>query len=352
MDRFGHGHLWLGPIKIKMAHLLLKHRRGNLASTRRYVLKSRSILQDFSRHALSVCSLLLALVVLNSCDEPRESRNDDINEPAPPERSSSVTNPEIPQERSREVISRVVSGVPVLVTIGGWNSCAATDQNPVPNPYGMNHYANFSKMKDRIAEQTSRPIRFVAACFTASMNKVRYLSSSAPTTLREGPVTQLYEEIDRQVSEAGGLAFINGHSYGGWYAMQAALALPDSVKIALLSTMDPISPETCKLTDMSHTVSALVEMRLPPPNPGCNSSPADVTAEQKNKIRSRVTHWENFFQVDFFKVLHATSIPEAHGNTEYQYPFPASINGHIKMGLDEKVWLDWSARVYKMIQTN
>jgi hypothetical protein len=294
--------------------------------------------------------LTLLLIALNSCSDNRTSRPVPANSPSSelyPELSPQ--KPETIQDQSGELKTNVPATEPVLVTIGGWNSCSATDQNPIPNPYGMNHHNNFSKMKTRIAQESGRPVRFVVACFTANMTRVRYFSSAAPEELREGPISHLFEEITRQVDQGGGQAFINGHSYGGWFAMQAALSLPSSVKVALLSTMDPISPVTCEVTSMASTASALIDMRLPPPNPGCNSSPTDMTTEQKVQIRSRVTHWENYFQTDFFRVLHASSIPEAHGNTEFKYPLPVSINGHIHLGLDADVWQNLGNRIEQIV---
>ncbi len=243
-------------------------------------------------------------------------------------------------------------GDPVLVSIAGWNSCVSTATNATPNPYGMNNYTGFMQMKQRIEAATGRKTRFVLSCFSPNINSVRFYSSAAPDTLREGPISQLYEEITRQAQEGRGSAYVNGHSYGGWFAMQAALNVPETVRIGLLSTMDAISPHTCDAETMKNVANNLLEGKIPPSGQGCGTSPTDITSEQKQQIRQRVGWWHNYFQVDFFNVLHATAIMEASGNTEYRYPFPSSINGHINMGLDNKVWANLADRIAADIQNS
>lgn len=282
--------------------------------------------------------LMLAVAACNTPGRPKTSAR------APGKQTVQPTTTQS-QNQVQHVNSASGNGDPVLVSIAGWNSCVSTAENATPNPYGMNNYHGFMLMKKQVEAAIGRKTRFVLSCFSPNISTVRFYSSSAPNTLREGPPSQLYEEITKQVQEGRGSAYINGHSYGGWFAMQAVLNIPDTARIGLLNTMDAISPMLCDANQMKNIASGLLEGKMPQSNQGCGTSPTDITVEQKTRIKSKVAWWQNIYQIDFLNVLHATVIPEASANREYKYPFPKSINGHINMGLDDNVWIHLGERI-------
>jgi len=240
----------------------------------------------------------------------------------------------------------------VFVAIGGWNSCVEDPRIPgQPSPWGMNMNKGFSKLVKQLqARSNGQPVKFVMACHNPDASVARYVLSTDPSRLRVGPHNQMYQEIGQFAQSTNSPVVILGHSYGGAFAMQAALAMPPQVAIAQLLTIDGISPVNCPpatmaklLVDRLSQITGLGDSSGG--GIGCQQSPREFNASQKQTIRGRVGWWQNYHQNDLLSILKADAIPEACNTPVKHDDIKSFINGHIAMGMYDKLWRDITSRL-------
>lgn len=123
-------------------------------------------------------------------------------------------------------------------------------------------------------------------------------------------LSQMLATLQNQLTSQGiKKVAIVGHSYGGYTAMLVAKTLlnsDSSIKVTSLTTLDPISMDTCQ---PSNIVVTLQKNAVPP---GCNQAPAStisdnyITSAEIRKIAASIP-WINIWQ-GADKYLHSSPI--------------------------------------------
>lgn len=246
----------------------------------------------------------------------------------------------------------VSNSQPLFVAIGGWNSCVSHSTIPgQPNPWGMNLNKGFSKLMKHVGAQDNREPNFVIACHSPDTSVVRYVLSTDPGTLRVQPHLLMHQEISQFAKRTNSPLVILGHSYGGAFAMHTALDIPPDIAIQQLITIDGISPINCPPAAMAKLIltrfGQITGLGESDSNPslGCQQSPRDFSPMQKQAIRAKVGWWQNYYQSDLLSILRADAIPEACNTPVKHEDIKSYINGHIAMGMYDKLWRDITNRI-------
>lgn len=182
---------------------------------------------------------------------------------------------------------------PVVVTMGGYNSCRS-DSSGKPTPMGTERWKKSARISSKYA--AAREL-WVRACFDTKAN-IHYVSSASPNTVKTASVSDplpFFKAIDAHVVDESTPVFLIGHSHGGWLAMYTAFWLPSDVPVKRLFTVDPISPRSC--TSESYYSSLLSKSALQ----GCQASPGDFSEAELSKIVNRLPAqaWSHFYQRNF-----------------------------------------------------
>jgi hypothetical protein len=232
----------------------------------------------------------------------------------------------------------------VIVASGGWNSCQ-------PGPYGQVMSEHIFQLRKRLFETKKIKSRLVMTCFPKYSKRIYYFTTSAPNDLRYGlthdivNVTSL--EAERTTSKS---AMVIGYSYGGWLAMSLADQLPASYKIRALVSVDPISMELCRPTDIAtwyykHFKTAAFAN-------ACQTAPQDFSAVARKNILKKVGWWLNFFQLDSDH-LHSAVIPEIQDNVLISFKGSVvgseKVLGHGRIISDDRVWSLVSERILESV---
>lgn len=120
---------------------------------------------------------------------------------------------------------------PWLIATGGYGSCPFT---------GSTYEMRASRQIEALAKKLDAHV--VKACFSLAPWTVFYRTSFGQTG--RVSVETFFKRLAALDTRDG--VYLVGQSYGGWLAMQTALALPASVTVRALATVDPISPLHCK----------------------------------------------------------------------------------------------------------
>lgn len=202
----------------------------------------------------------------------------------------------------------------VLVAVLGGNSSCKRDASGQSSPLGMDMYAPFAAMAERLGRDNGFVVDWLVSCHESDA-AVHYVSSTAPDSRLTMTIAQVPDKLAtlQRAGEPRPMV-LAGHSYGGWLVMKTGLALPADVPTAAFVTIDPISRETCSITRPS----------------GCTQAPTDVTGPQRAQLRGRVRAWHNFYQTRT-GLLHSSAIPEASGNDQLDQP-------HTGIDTDPAVW--------------
>jgi len=230
---------------------------------------------------------------------------------------------------------------PLLVYIGGWNSCSLNSIDRQSSPYGMSSYPNFLQLHRELRQLSGRIPRYVLACQTARGN-IYYYTTSDPTTLIQAKdVESLLTTIQHEQQLARGPTILLGHSHGGWIAMQAVLNLPRTIPFYKLTTIDAISRELCSPSNIVGIYQASWQMpELQFANPDCLIAPRDISNTERNYIRTRVRRWQNDFQTQS-QFLHSSAIAQAHDNLRHTFEDDNSwfsYRSHIEISTAEPLW--------------
>lgn len=240
-------------------------------------------------------------------------------------RNPNATNPDRPL------------GPPILWLAGGWNSCSAISQGEVESPLGMNAFQSFKPMFERLKANHFPKMEFYASCLTKDISKARVVHSETLARNLDVDRDRTFDLISKRAATQNSPVVIIGHSFGGWMAMRAPMVKIEQ-PIPLLITMDPISAVTCNIAVLEEIINWDITKAPAANSKGCTTSPADITASQRQVIRSNVKRWVNIWQIDSLNFLHSTEIHEAENVRIYQDTAP-SLNGHISLGLNAEVWL-------------
>jgi hypothetical protein len=262
-----------------------------------------------------------------------------------------------PYNRSALANVAAADSSPLYVAMGGWNSCVAEATIPnQPNPWGMNMNKGFSKLMKHMAGRQGVTPRFVLVCHNPDASRARYILSNNPTQLKIESHNVLYQDIAQYAQETKSPVVILGHSYGGAFAMHAALELAPQVAIAQFITIDAISPVNCPPTVMAKLILTRVGQitgigNMHEGGIGCQQSPREFSAAQLQTIKSRVGWWQNYYQSDLLSILKADAISDACNTPVQHESIGKFINGHIAMGMYDKLWGDITSRLTSPLPT-
>jgi hypothetical protein len=237
---------------------------------------------------------------------------------------------------------------PIYVAIGGWNSCVADPRIPgAPNPYGMNLNKMFSVfIKQMESRSQGQAVKSIIACHSADTSNVKFVQSTSPANLQIGSHPELYQVIASFSQSTNSPVVLLGHSYGGSYVMQAAMAIPTQVRINHLVTIDPISPVHCPADVFIKATGSRISQILGKDSTerskylGCQEAPREFNQAQLQQIRERVGWWQNYYQSDLLSILRSAAIAPACNQSVSHKSISTFINGHIAMGMYEHLWAD------------
>jgi hypothetical protein len=140
----------------------------------------------------------------------------------------------------------------VLGLFGGYMSCGSNNEAPLEGTR-MVRYLQLINAKSN-ADKSLTPV-YVVSCFGLDAGKVNFISSEAPNTVNNLPISQFVSEfvdlVDR--TEDPDLHVV-GHSYGGWLSLQIADAIKDKNPPRSLTTIDPISNLLCTPPDVINSI--------------------------------------------------------------------------------------------------
>lgn len=186
---------------------------------------------------------------------------------------------------------------PVIVTLGGFDSCATGPLGPTPE--GTARWETSARLSRRFAAEEPQWVR---GCFDIT-SRLYWIASDAPTTVRSTTLDALGPFLDAVNGRVGDGArrpvFLLGHSYGGWLAMRAAWSLPPSADLRLLFTVDPISPNECTVGSYLRAVAS--PLTAPWSLAGCQHAPTDFTRSARQRIVTRVSDggFRHYYQRNF-----------------------------------------------------
>lgn len=192
----------------------------------------------------------------------------------------------------------------LLVLIGGHSSCA-------PGPLGQVMVKPFFAMR-RDLLNSGHTTSFLLSCY-GPLSYQAYTQRSHDLghtrTVDNDTVIDLVIAEARQTSKKQ--VAIIGHSYGGWLALQIALALPTDLKLLSLTTIDPISQKVCRRHNLGiRTVSAALGDDV---EAACQRFPDDVDQMQRARLAEGAL-WRNYFQKQT-TLLRSGPVSEAQTNT-------------------------------------
>lgn len=147
----------------------------------------------------------------------------------------------------------------VDIVAGGFNSCKLfyKDRNKKSNDKGFLKYGPTpvrTNMYKVFMRGSKNPEHYFISCFTGLVGaeKLYYINSDQPYDVREVAVHKyvniIESYLEKHKSEGIDRARIIGHSHGGWLSMTLASALRKSIHIDTLTTIDPISFNSCTRT--------------------------------------------------------------------------------------------------------
>jgi pimeloyl-ACP methyl ester carboxylesterase len=202
----------------------------------------------------------------------------------------------------------------VMVVLLGGNASCKPDSRGQRSPLGQDMYAPFRNLHDRMANENGWGVDWLLTCHNSDA-AVKYVTSEAPTQILSMNLEDVAPKISEMVAaNESDRLYVAGHSYGGWLALKAGLALPEDVKLDGLFTIDPISRPLCSFDNPAE----------------CNRAPRDITRDQRLFLSDRTDHWTNYWE-DQTWYLHSGPMEEADENIKV-------ATGHTGIDTHATVW--------------
>jgi pimeloyl-ACP methyl ester carboxylesterase len=204
----------------------------------------------------------------------------------------------------------------LLVLFGGHDSCA-------PGPLDQVMAKPFFALQQSMPQSA-----YVASCYGALTYTAHVRRSGDDGRVAERSNEELIADVIAlaRATDEHAVAIV-GHSYGGWLALQTALALPPDVRLVSLTTIDPISQRSCVRPLLG--IRAVSEALGDATDAACQRFPDDVGAAQRARL-ARSTIWRNYFQ-DRTRLLRSGPAPEAATNGFFAVP-------HAAIGAEPGIW--------------
>jgi hypothetical protein len=254
---------------------------------------------------------------------------------------------DVPDGRSSASVDFRAS--PVIVTIGGFNSCAVESDGPTP--MHTERWDRSSALTERFARGDARWVR---GCFDRQ-SRLYFVSSASPSVVVRAALSDPYPFFSAVESvTAGGRhpVYIHGHSYGGWLAMFLAWQLPDSVDVRQLSVADPISPAHCTVS--SYLLAIASPLTAGAALAGCQRAPTDFLPAHRARLRARVADggWRHYYQRNFLPLRSGPYTDGAQPHRSYDLsPFlnsrgvHPSWNAHAGIAELSLIWYGFEASI-------
>jgi pimeloyl-ACP methyl ester carboxylesterase len=235
---------------------------------------------------------------------------------------------------------------PVVVTLGGFNSCAVGPQGPTPR--STDRWTRSEALSNRFGGSDPRWVR---ACFDRA-SRLHFVSSANPAVVRTTTLDALGPFFDSIASLTEGAAhplYVQGHSYGGWLGMYLVWYLPQSTDVRLLFAVDPISPAHCTVSSYLLALSTAGTSLA-----GCQRAPSDFSAADRRYLRQRVRDggWRHYFQRNFLPLRSSAYSDGAEPHRSYDLsPFlnrngaRPSWNAHGGIAELSVVWYSFEASI-------
>jgi pimeloyl-ACP methyl ester carboxylesterase len=140
----------------------------------------------------------------------------------------------------------------------------------------------------------------------------------------------LRQLIEAEMAAAGTKSvYLIGHSYGGWSVMKLALMMLGHYNVEGLVTIDPISPLSC-------TPSRILSLFS---DPGCQRAPADISAADRDRLRTETGSWAHFYETQFER-LHSSAYSEPRfvKRLSFSAQSPFYNDPHALIGRDPRIW--------------
>lgn len=244
-----------------------------------------------------------------------------------------------PETQSSAVLMRAS---PVLVTLGGFNSCAVSREGPTPR--GTERWDRAMQIVTRSGRSDTR---WAHACFDRS-SRLYWVSSAqsdrvASTSLDE--LSSFFDSVSALTAGGQRPLYVTGHSYGGWLAMYLVWYLPTRSDIALLATVDPISPAHCAVS--SYLWALALPWTAASSLAGCQRAPSDFTVQDRQYLLSRVRAggWRHYYQRNFWPLRSGPYSDSAPPSRSYDMsPFLTrsgahpSFNAHLGIAELSSIW--------------
>lgn len=239
---------------------------------------------------------------------------------------------------------------PVIVTLGGFTSCASAPQGPTPA--GTARWERAARLSQRFSRGDARWVR---GCFDAA-SQLHWVSSSAPGVVRSTTVDDLvpfFNAVAERVGDPRRPLYVIGHSYGGWVAAHTAARFAPSANLRLLFTVDPISPNDC--TVGSYLRAAASPVTAPWSLAGCQRAPADLSLSDRARIVDHVPEraWRHYYQRNFIPLRSSPfeGAPQPHRSFDVSPLLTRNGGAHpswnAHVGIDELslVWYSFEASI-------
>lgn len=239
---------------------------------------------------------------------------------------------------------------PVIVTLGGYTSCAADSRGPTPA--GTARWTKSARLSARFSLGAPRWVR---GCFDAG-SRLYWVSSDAPGLVRSTTLDALspfLAAVAERVGDTPRPVYLIGHSYGAWVAMHAAARLPAAAELRLLYTVDPISPNDCSVG--SYLRAAASPLSAPWSLAGCQRAPTDISIDTRARILARTPDggWRHYYQRNFVPLRSGafSGAPSPHRSYDVSPLLTRSGGAHpswnAHAGIDELslVWYSFEASI-------
>ncbi|HCL56457.1 MAG TPA: hypothetical protein DHW82_05545 [Spirochaetia bacterium] len=200
------------------------------------------------------------------------------------------------------------SNYPVLVILGGFNSCGSLLNSWTwGNPSGTDLAVDMGmQILENIEKDAKDTYRFLVSCFNGLASHTLYWANSGDRLIHFNAFNQLGPIVDRIVTLAanGRKVQIIGHSNGGHMAMLVAeLLIPrlTAGKVSLI-TVDPISYGCDSLSGGPDD---------------CTRFPIEFSGNNINRfnnLRAGLADWQHFWQNQTF-YLHSAARPDGQNST-------------------------------------
>jgi len=237
---------------------------------------------------------------------------------------------------------------PFVIAAGGFNSCSKA----LELMESQSMYEHSKELRNIFGKSFERDIDVIVSCFKTNRDKIYWYSTidrpeDKAFSFKSGSKNQYFNDVKAQIDgDDQRVAWMFGHSWGGWLAMNTALEIPAVTEIKGLVTLDPISPMNCESS------SFLGGLLLGVPKKGCTEAPSDMK-DHGEKIAERTGRWAQYYQTQATYV-HSGVIKSADINqvVRYQGADGRDFAAHQMVDDDQNIWtLEADVAVDTMLKT-